>query len=61
VAGREVAKMTREALTESEKKCPEVVASVRELAQAAGSAYAQQLAGETGVRGQVFCLTELLS
>lgn len=36
VAGREVLHMTQEALTESELKCPEIVASVQEIANTAG-------------------------
>lgn len=43
VAGREVLKMSHEALTESELKCPEVVASIQEIASTAGHMVADNL------------------
>ncbi|XP_052789926.1 tripartite motif-containing protein 2-like isoform X2 [Mya arenaria] len=47
VAGREVEKMSHESLTEAERKCPEIVASIQQLAQTAGSVYADKHGGHT--------------
>ncbi|XP_045194715.2 uncharacterized protein LOC123550341 [Mercenaria mercenaria] len=43
VAGREVLQMTQEALTESELKCPEVVAGIQDIASTAGHVLADNL------------------